>query len=133
MQRHIEKYYHKDNHDVADFLLRLALAIIFIHHGWGKLSDMAGTLKFFNSLGLPTYLAYLDTWIELLGGIFIILGVWVRPIAWFFVIIMIGVISFVKSPLGLWGHELELTLLLVSLAVAYLPTGRFTVRKLFKN
>lgn len=130
MQGKIEKFYHKDNHDIADFLIRLALAIVFIYHGWGKLHNLAGTVQFFNSVGLPVYFAYLVAFIEFLGGIMMLLGVWIRPVAWLFAAIMIGAIAFVKGSHGFAGYEFELTLLIASLAVAYLPVGKFSYRRL---
>lgn len=126
----MHKYFNKDNHDIADFLIRFALAIIFIRHGFGKLHDMAGTIKFFSSIGLPEVFAYLVGVTEFAGGILMLLGAWTTQIAWLFVVIMIGAIAFVKGQKGFSASELELTLLIASLAVAYLPIGKYTYKKL---
>ena len=62
-------------------LLRVAVGVIFVMHGWQKLSwgfhDVAG---FLNSLGIPqpTVAAVLLTTVELLGGIALILGLLTR-------------------------------------------------------
>jgi putative oxidoreductase len=133
MQNTIEKLYHKDNHDLADFFLRLALAIVFIHQGWIHISHMASTIQFFGSIGLPSTLAYIVGFIEFLGGIMMLLGVWIRPVAWLFVVVMIGAIAFVKGSHGFDAYEFELTLLIASLAVAYLPTGRYSYKRLLRR
>ena len=49
----------KKNHDLGMLLLRLAVGVIFIAHGWGKFSDMASTIGFFGQLGMPSVFAYL--------------------------------------------------------------------------
>src|SRR5947207_2348069 len=109
MQQKIEKYYHKDNHDLADFLIRLALAIVFIYAGKYHVTNMAMTVKFFGMLGLPAAFAYLVGYIELLGGIMMLIGIWIRPVAWLFAIIMVGAIAFAKGKLGFQNYEFELT------------------------
>ncbi len=129
----MEKYFNRDNHDIADFLIRLALAIVFTYHGWMKLTNLAGTIQFFDTLGLPVLFAYLVALIEFAGGILMFFGVWTTQIAWFFVAIMIGAIAFVKGGKGFSASEFEMVLLIASLAVAYLPVGRFTYKKLFRR
>lgn len=126
----MERYYNKDNHDVADFLIRLVIAIIFIRHGWLKLDDMAGTIQFFGSIGLPALFAYVVALVEFLGGILMLLGVWTTLIAWLFVAIMVAAIAFVKGSHGFGASEFELLLLVSALSVAYLPIGKFTYKKL---
>ncbi|NND64989.1 MAG: DoxX family protein [Gammaproteobacteria bacterium] len=55
----------------AHFLLRIALASVFIYHGWSKLSDISG---FAQMMGLPTIVAALVTAAEILGGVGILAG-----------------------------------------------------------
>ncbi len=129
----INKLYHRDNHDIADFLIRIVLAVIFIRHGWGKIHNMAGTIQFFGSMGLPVMFAYIVAVIEFVGGILMLLGAWTRIIAWLFVCVMIGAIAFVKGSKGFGASELELTLLVASLAIAYLPAGKYTYKKLLRR
>lgn len=59
------------------FLLRLALAVIFIYHGYGKLTHIDQTAGFFATLSVPApvVMAYLIGIVELVGGIFLALGV----------------------------------------------------------
>ena len=45
----------------AALLLRVAMGIMFLAHGWLKIRVFtpAGTVKYFESLGLPGFFAYL--------------------------------------------------------------------------
>lgn len=81
-------------------------------------------------MGIPVILAYLVAAIEFLGGIMMLLGIWTTQIAWFFVAIMIGAIAFVHGAQGFVASQFVLTLLIASLAVAYLPVGKYTYKKL---
>ena len=46
-------------HDRALLVLRIALALIFIAHGWAKLSGLSGFVDFVGSLGIPAF-TYFD-------------------------------------------------------------------------
>ena len=65
----------------AAFVLRLALGSMFIAHGLLKLMVFtpAGTVKFFESNGLPGPLAYAVIAAELLGGAAITAEAWRTP------------------------------------------------------
>ncbi|BFG79776.1 DoxX family protein [Paraburkholderia terrae] len=60
----------------AAFLLRVSLGILFLAHAGLKIFvfTLPGTAGFFQSIGLPGFLAYLITLLELLGGIALIVG-----------------------------------------------------------
>src|SRR5690625_6277763 len=61
-------------------ILRLAAGIVFFMHGAQKIlgwfggGGLDGTISFMNSLGISTFLAYVASFWEFLGGIFLILG-----------------------------------------------------------
>ena len=58
-------------------LLRLALGTMFIAHSviYMLLTlTLSGTSEFFNSIGLPSWLAYATVLAEAIGGILLILG-----------------------------------------------------------
>ena len=70
----------------AALLLRLALGVMYLAHGLTKLMvfTLPGTAKFFASVGFPGWLAYPVTAFEIVGGLFLIIGVlprWVAAIA----------------------------------------------------
>lgn len=80
------------NADLAATILRVALGILFIAHGWLKLVIFtpAGTAAFFESLGFPGTLAYLVMAAELAGGVALILGVWTRWVSLALVPVLLG-------------------------------------------
>lgn len=114
--------------NVSAFILRLTLGIIFLVHGLVKfqsgLSNIAG---WFNSIGLPSFLAYIVAIGELAGGILLIIGLFTRMTSAFFAIIMIGAIFTVKLPAGLLGNDntggYEFDLALLAMALSLVFTG----------
>ena len=80
------------NADLAATILRVALGILFIAHGWLKLVIFtpAGTAAFFESLGFPGALAYLVMAAELAGGVALIIGVWTRWVSLALVPVLLG-------------------------------------------
>ena len=121
-------------------LIRVALAIVFIYHGLGKIQNLSQTVGFFGSSGLPQVLAYLVTAIEFFGGIFMLLGIFTTVAGIGITAVMIGAILTVhlKQVLGtgftiqslIGAIELPLTLLLTALAIAFAGPGSFTIAKL---
>ena len=67
----------------AAFVLRVALGTMFIAHALLKyyVFTLPGTVKFFESIGLPGPLAYLTFGAELIGGTLILAGAWSRWVA----------------------------------------------------
>jgi hypothetical protein len=66
------------------FLLRVALGTMFIAHSTIYMLmtlTLAGTGKFFVSIGLPAWLAYATFFAEAVGGILLILGIQTRCVA----------------------------------------------------
>jgi putative oxidoreductase len=55
----------------AHWLLRLALASVFLYHGIGKVANVSG---FAEMMGLPVFVAALVTFAEVAGGLGIIIG-----------------------------------------------------------
>ena len=118
--------------DVGLLLLRLILGVVFIYHGWAKVTNIEGTLGFFSSIGLgSTALVYLAAYGEFLGGILMILGLWTRLVAPVLVIIMAVAIQTVHLKNGFsaaaGGYEFALTLLVVSDAAGMLGAGKYSV------
>jgi putative oxidoreductase len=80
----------------ATLLLRVALGLFFLAHGLTKVLvfTIPGTVKFFNSIGYPSFVAYLVLVAELGGGLALIIGLWTRWIALVLFIEMLGVIIY---------------------------------------
>jgi putative oxidoreductase len=58
-------------HNNAHCLLRIALASVFLFHGFGKVANVSG---FAEMMGLPVLVAGLVTFAEVAGGLGIIIG-----------------------------------------------------------
>ena len=62
--------------DFAATLLRVALGVLYLAHSLQKIFvfTLPGTAHFFESLGLPGWLGYVTAFVELAGGIALLLG-----------------------------------------------------------
>jgi putative oxidoreductase len=70
--------------ETAAFLLRVALGLMFIAHSLLLkmfVFTLPGTAKFFASIGLPGWFAYVVFAAEAIGGIMLVLGIQARWVA----------------------------------------------------
>lgn len=79
-------------------LLRLTSGVAFLAHAYLKVAifTMAGTVEFFQGVGLPGFLAWLVVLGEAAGGILLILGVHVRIASLWLIPILLG---------AAWAHS----------------------------
>lgn len=87
---------------LAALLLRIALGVMFYAHAWLKIKvyTPAGAVKYFESLGLPGFVAYLTMAAEIVGGTLLILGVGTRWVALALVPLILGTIVLVHGKKG---------------------------------
>lgn len=87
--------------DYAALILRVTMGIAFLAHAWLKIAVFtpAGTVQFFQSLGLPGPLAYLVIAAELAGGVALIVGLWTRLVSVALIPILLGAV-FAHSAAG---------------------------------
>jgi len=87
----------QSNTDLAALVLRLSSGVLFLAHGWMKVSlfTIPGTIAFFESLGLPGFFAYLTILAELGGGLLLIAGIAVRLVSVPLIAILLG---------SVWAH-----------------------------
>ncbi|KVU87625.1 quinol oxidase [Burkholderia ubonensis] len=78
--------------DFAATLLRVALGVLYLAHVAQKVFvfTLPGTAQFFASIGLPAWLAYVTTAVELAGGIALLAGFRVRVAALALLPLMLG-------------------------------------------
>jgi putative oxidoreductase len=123
----------------ANLLLRVALGLFFLAHGLTKVLvfTIPGTVKFFNSIGYPSFVAYLVLVAELGGGLALIIGLWTRWIALVLFIEMLGVILY-HWPNG-WvftskggGWEYPAMWAVALLVLALLGDGPYAISRRFK-
>lgn len=103
--------------EVGSVILRIVLGITFFIHGLDKFQAGIGNIAgYFDSLGIPGFLAYIVAFIELIGGIALILGIGTKIVSVLIAIIMLGAIFTAKLSLGfLDGYELDIALLAISI------------------
>tara|TARA_Y100001001_G_scaffold7881_1_gene7552 strand:- start:427 stop:849 length:423 start_codon:yes stop_codon:yes gene_type:complete len=87
----------QSNTDLAALALRLSSGVLFLAHGWMKVSlfTIPGTVAYFEGLGLPGVFAYLTILGELGGGLLLIAGVAVRLVSVPLIAILLG---------SVWAH-----------------------------
>ena len=83
-------------------LLRVSLGLLFLVHGLTKLLVFtpAGTVAYFQSLGLPGGLAYVSIALELLLAVTLTLGIYARWLALLGVPLLLGTIVSVHGANG---------------------------------
>jgi len=73
-------------------LLRVSLGVMALAHGLMKVFvfTLPGTVAYFESLGLPSFIAYLTIAAEVGGGIALLLGVYTRWVSLALVPVLLG-------------------------------------------
>ncbi|OFZ92982.1 MAG: hypothetical protein A2Z64_09745 [Betaproteobacteria bacterium RIFCSPLOWO2_02_67_12] len=124
----------------AALVLRLALGVMFIAHALLKYTvfTLPGTVKFFESLGLPGPLAYLTFAAELVGGALILAGLGSRYAAAALVPVLIGATWahagngwLFSAPNGGWEYPAFLAA--AAIAQALLGDGRYALANVWFN
>lgn len=115
-------------------LLRVTLGIATISHGLLKVLvfTMPGAVGFFESLGLPGFLAYVTVFVEIVGGLALVAGFQTRLVSLAMVPILLGAMwahsgnGWVFSNQG-GGWEYPLFWAIALVAQAMLGSGAFAV------
>lgn len=124
-----------NNSDYGTLVLRLALGIMFVAHGYLKIAvfTVAGTVGFFESLGLPGFLAYIVIAAEIGGGLLLIAGFMARWVALAMIPILLGALGvhggngwLFSAPNGGWEYPAFLAA--AALAVGLLGNGAFALQ-----
>ena len=115
-------------------VLRIALGIVFVMHGWQKLAvyGISGVAGGFGQMGfpLPTAHAVLITAVELVGGLMLLAGVGTRVVSALLAFAMLVATVVAHGSAGFFlpnGYEFTLTLMLASLALTQTGAGRYSV------
>ena len=119
----------------AAVVLRIAVGLVFLHHGMMKVHmGVAGVAGFFHGLGIPfaTIAAGVVIAMETVGAALLILGVVPRMIALAFAIEMAVAILIALLPHG-QPFELEGTLLAASLSLVASGGGPLSLQGLMKK
>ncbi|MDH3297378.1 MAG: DoxX family protein [Gemmatimonadota bacterium] len=115
---------HGMNPELGLTILRIVLGVIFIAHGWPKVGSMAGTADFLGGLGVPAPLvaAWAITVLELCGGLLLLIGFLVTPVALLLTAHMLMGIVLVHAAngfyvIGLGAGGIEFNLILAAAAM----------------
>jgi putative oxidoreductase len=118
-------------------LLRISLGVMFIAHSVllkHFTFTLPGTAGYFESIGLPGFLAYVVFGMEAVGGILLVLGVRTREVAAALIPILAGALwvhagnGWVFSNAG-GGWEYPLYLIVLSAAQVLLGEGAFALSR----
>lgn len=128
---------HRSQTELATFILRLALGVMFIAHSVILkyfVFTLPGTAQFFVALGLPGWFAYTVFAAEVVAGVLLVLGVQTRWVALAMVPILAGstwahsgngwMFAFAN---GGWEYPLYLTLL--ALVQSLLGDGAYALNR----
>lgn len=119
-------------------LLRIVTGVIYIAHGWSKISGgIPDTASFMGQLGVPVPMAaaWFIALLETVGGLALILGIFVAPIAVLLAIHMLAGIVLVHGANGFYvigpgqgGYEFNLLLIAVLITMILLGPGAWALR-----
>lgn len=111
-------------------IVRILLGGLMFLHGLQKFTNgIGGTVKFFESLGIPGFMGYIVASIELVGGLALTFGVLVPYVSALFIgILGVAIVTVKLSDGFLGGFEPEFVL--VVLAVVTLITS--PLKKVFQ-
>lgn len=120
--------------DLASLILRVAVASLFIAHGYPKLgSQRVAGRGFMKSTGMPSNMIVFAGIVEVFGGLGLILGLLTPIVALLAALWMLSTTWFQYSKLKrkyVGGYELDITLLLVALAIVLLGSGAWSLDRL---
>jgi putative oxidoreductase len=112
---------------LAQLALRIVLGIIFLAHGYPKLTHTHGNLQgVFVEHGLPAYFVYVAGILETFGGGLLLLGLFTRPAALWLAIEMCVAIWKVHSVHGIYAvrdYEFPLALAAACFVLATVGAG----------
>lgn len=96
--------------DILTLIARLIIGGIFIYAGWVKVADMPATLQFMGAMGISPFWAYVASYAEFIGGIFIVAGFYSQIAAGILSVVMLVAIYKSRS-MGLEGFMPPLAVL----------------------
>ncbi|WP_136028703.1 DoxX family protein [Microbacterium sp. PF5] len=126
---------HRPAPSLGLLILRVVTGAIFTAHGAQKIFEytIPGTVGSFAGMGVPfaEIAAPVVAFVELIGGILLMLGLFTRPVGVVLAIDMLVALVLVHLPAGLWvgegGYEFVAVLGAAALALALTGAGRFSI------
>jgi uncharacterized membrane protein YphA (DoxX/SURF4 family) len=123
--------------EASTLILRVILGITFFVHGLVKFQGgIENIVGWFDSIGLPGFLAYGVALVEMIGGAALVLGLGSRIVSALLALLMIGATVKVKLAVGflgngqMAGYELDLALLAMAVFIAINGSKMFALDQL---
>ena len=126
----MSRFFHKPAFGML--LVRIATGYIFFTHGLGKVTNLDMPIGMMMHFGLPGWLGIFIAWLEVIGGIALILGVLTRVFGVMLGIEMLVAIYLTGFSNGLGAHDLEIILGLNSFALALAGSGKIRLMDIFE-
>ena len=98
------------NKNVLLLISRLIIGGVFLNSGWMKISAMTETINQFQTMGIPAFLTYIVSYAELIGGVLVILGLFMDIATLVLAMIMFVAVYLTRS-LGFQVYSMPLTVL----------------------
>ncbi|WP_240703084.1 DoxX family protein [Cohnella luojiensis] len=131
----MKNYFHS-----GALILRVLLGITFFAHGVDKYQAGIGNIAgWFESIGIPGFMAYVVASIELIGGIALILGFGTRIVSALLAIILLVATFKVKLAVGFFGngqmagYELDLSMMGIAIYLLLNGSNLLSIDSLFKK
>ncbi len=115
------------NRSVGLMLIRLALGLLFFTHGLMKVQALSQVAAMFAHFGFFPWVGFFIAWLEVIGGLALILGIATRLFAFLFGVEMLVATLLIGFSRGI---GIELVLSLVSFGLMFLGSGRYSVYKM---
>jgi putative oxidoreductase len=116
---------------LALLLLRVAFGVIFIFHGYPKLTHTHQTVEMFGKMGFPGYFAYIAGVLETFGGAVLIVGVFTRIAALLLAIEMavaaLKVHGLIAHPSDVNAYQFPLALCVACFVLATVGPGILSI------
>ena len=101
-------------------ILRVIVGVIFIIAGWTKVQGIEQTIGFFAQTGISPFWTYAVAYLELLGGLAVLLGFYTRIAGYILSVIMVGAIYFATAKMGFsMGYSQNLLIIASLLAIGW--------------
>ena len=125
----------QDRTNYAAFVLRIGLGTVFMAHGYLKvfIVTLPGAAQFFDSAGLPGWLAYPVAILEIGGGALLIAGIATRIVSVILMPILVGALWYHSGNGWLFvnthgGWEYPAFVIVATTAPGLLGRGAFALR-----
>ena len=130
----------KSYNHLGALILRVVLGITFFAHGLDKFQSGIGNIAgFFDSMGIPGFMAYIIATIEIVGGLALIIGWGTRIVSAILAILLLVAMIKVKLAVGflgngqMAGYELDLSMIAIAISLCLTGSYYFSIDAIVKK